>query len=180
MRKVEKIGEYTRTTQPLISYKDTVADCFDLARLYWKDLLLFTHWGKPLKDLTLLEFYEFVKSIQYVRDPEKKEHTSRPKILLENANKNYPFDCDDRSILSLSFFLLQNSLYGKNYETRLVVTGRYENPRHIFVEFRDNDIIGSEWTPYDCTYPHNVFGKTLYLPQFRRVFYEKNHPVKKR
>lgn len=179
MQTVEKIGEYTRTTKPLISYKQTVADCFDLARLYWQDLLLFTANGKPLKDLSLIGFYEYVKSLQYVKDPDRKEHTSRPKILLERANTDHPFDCDDRSILALSFFILQNDLHEKNYKTRLTVTGRYEKPKHIYVEFKDESKIGSEWTPYDCTYPHNVFGKTLYVPQFKRVFYEENHRIQK-
>jgi hypothetical protein len=173
MRKIEKIGNYTQTTQPLQSYKETVANCFDLARLYWKDLLLFNANGIPLKDLSIREFYEYVKSLKYVKDPVNKEHVSRPRILLERANTNHPFDCDDRSILSLSFFHLQNNLYGKDYKTRLTVTGRYSNPKHIYAEYFEDGI----WKPYDCTYPHNIFNKTLYIPQFKRNFYENNHPV---
>ncbi|TGL12425.1 hypothetical protein [Leptospira meyeri] len=179
MRKIEKVGEYTRTRQPLLTYKQTVADCFDLARLYWKDLLLFKANGVPIEDLSIREFYEYIKSIRYVKDPDRKEHVSRPKILLERANTDHPFDCDDRSILSLSFFLLQNNLKGTKFKTRLTVTGRYGVPKHIYVEFKDENNLESQWSPYDCTYPWNNFGKTLYIPQFKRVFYEENHPVKK-
>ncbi len=181
MRK-EKVGEHTLTKQPLNSYKETVAHVFDLSRLYWKDLLEYKNVtfkvnGMLVKDLTPLQWFRYVQSLPYVKDPKRIEHVTRPGISLELAGTGHPLDCDDKSILSFSYFILQNEIKGYDYQKRAAVTGREDKPKHIYAEFKENRD-SKIWIPYDCTYPHNVFAKTLYIPGFKRVFYEENHKVK--
>ncbi|MCB1178472.1 MAG: hypothetical protein KDK36_12880 [Leptospiraceae bacterium] len=163
--------KYKLETYPLNDYRDTVKKIYWLSNKYFKDLLLPNKFNKSIPLMSEKEFFEFIKSLPYVKD--KEEFLNRPKISLELAGNGHYFDCDDRTILSLSFFKLKNHLLKRNkYDYQIVVTGRYDKPRHVFIEFKDNELTNSKWIPYDPTYPHNKYGEYLYNPGFIKKFKE--------
>jgi hypothetical protein len=159
---------YTLDKTEFHGYEQTVKEIYNLADKYYLDLMLPNKHNKKIELMTPKGFFEFIKSLPYVSD--KDEFLNRPKISLELAGTGHYFDCDDRTILSLSFFKLKNNLLRyPRYNVRVVVTGRYTKPAHVFIEYQDSKNT-TDWLPFDPTYPHNKFHKYLYKPGFYRAF----------
>lgn len=162
------------TSKPLNSYVDTVKQVFRLARDYHKDLLDPNKYKVRIASFNPKEFFEFIRSLPYVKDPKGIEFVNRPKISILLSGTTHPFDCDDRTVLSLSYFILRNTLnkiQGKEpeYQYRIVVVGRNQKPHHIYMEYKTEK---SNWIPFDPTYPHNEYGIEPFTPGYRKEFYE--------
>ncbi len=168
---------YKLTDKPLDSYVDTVEQVFRLARTYFLDLLDSNKFSKNIGSMEPKDFFNFVRSMEYIRDPRAIEFVNRPKISIALSGTGHPFDCDDRTVLSLSYFMLRNNLQkiqGKDqlYDYRVLVVGRNERPHHIYIEYKLKK--DPNWIPYDPTYPHNVYGMKPFTPGFLEIFYEKD------
>ncbi|MDF3822215.1 hypothetical protein P3G55_20090 [Leptospira sp. 96542] len=164
-----KVSEYV-----LKDYKQTIKEIFRLARSYHSDLLYFNE--KDLVSLTPKEFFEWLKSIEYIPDPDGIEVVQRPSILFDNIGTNKPFDCDDRTVLCLSYFHLQNkknAIFGNaTYDLKVCVIGRGSKPHHVHIEYKlENE---TEWKAFDPTYPRNVFNEFLFPPTYYECFFEKD------
>lgn len=171
------LGEYQQESKTFNDYRDTIKAIFKLSKNYFKDLLEPNKFNKNLNLMSEFDYYEFIKSLPYKED--FKEYVTRCKLLLSLAFTDHYFDCDDRSHLSLCKFELNNYLIGyPRYEFRLHVTGRYENPRHVFAAYRDTKSDSKKWIIFDCTYPYNVYGEYLYNPGYHRIFYYNNGVLK--
>lgn len=162
------------TTKPLTSYIDTVKQVFRLAETYFKDLLEFNSLLVKLASMEPEEFFKYIQAQQYVKDPPGIEFVNRPKISLLLSGTGHPFDCDDRTVLSLAYFMLRNYMSkitgGEEFfDYRVLVVGRNENPHHIYIEYKKKDSIN--WIPFDPTYPHNVYGVAPFSPGFIKIFY---------
>ncbi|TGN09772.1 hypothetical protein [Leptospira ilyithenensis] len=166
---------YKLTAKELIDYEETVSHVYRLARTWFTDLLDNNKFGIRLAALSPEEFFAFVRSQEYVKDPDRIEFLNRPRISIALAGTGHPFDCDDRTILSLSYFMLQNymnKIFGKPrlYDYRVLVVGRFADPHHIYIEYKKTDSI--KWIPFDPTYPHNEYGVAPFVPGFIRYFYD--------
>ncbi|XDD46371.1 hypothetical protein AB3N60_16960 [Leptospira sp. WS39.C2] len=163
------------TTKPLENYQETVKHVFRLAKEYATDLLEKNKFNILLSTLDPVEFYNFVREQTYVKDPLFIEFLNRPRVSIALSGTGHPFDCDDRTILSLSYFMLQNhieKLFGRprKYDYRVLVVGRNETPHHIYIEYKLTN--SDYWTPFDPTYPHNEYGKHPFPAGFSKYFYE--------
>lgn len=169
---------YKLTEVNLESYKQTIKEIFRLSRKYFMDLLEFTYEGKVLHCLSPKEFFDYIQNKEYVKDPQGIEFVNRPKISLLHAGSKHPFDCDDRTVLCLSYLMLVNEverIFGRSpkYEYRVLVVGRQDKPHHVYCEFREyNAFSWISWIPFDPTYPRNVFGKPLFDPGYKTIHYE--------
>lgn len=139
----------------LESYKQTVDDCRRIASVYRDDILPYI-----TEQTELFEWYSIVRSLPYVADPKGIETISRPQYTLLDS-WNGPRDCDDKTVLILSFTNL------RSIPARIIVCGQFATPHHIYPEVRLDDV----WVSADATYPErSVFGRRLYQEVFREVY----------
>ncbi|TGM28234.1 hypothetical protein [Leptospira levettii] len=162
------------TETVLKDFRQTIKEIFRLSRDYHTDLLYFDK--EDLIAKSPKEFFDWLQGIEYIADPDGIEVVQRPKILFDNIGTNRPFDCDDRTVLCLSYFILQNKMRKifsrPQYETRVCVIGRGERPHHVHIEYKlENE---TEWKAFDPTYPRNKFNEFLFVPGFYECFYEKD------
>ncbi|MCB1144488.1 MAG: hypothetical protein KDK54_19695 [Leptospiraceae bacterium] len=156
------------------NYKQTVKEIIRLSDSYWEDLLESNKYGFDFKNCDFPKFFYFIKSLPYVSDPKGIEHVSRPKISLENSGIKsiYPFDCDDRAVLTRSFCLLKNYQNCKNpygiIKPKVIVAGKNIRPHHVYISIDIPNILKD--FPIDPTYPKNQYGKTLFKELFREVY----------
>ncbi|KAB2929148.1 MAG: hypothetical protein F9K24_20705 [Leptonema illini] len=142
------------TIVDLESYKQTVDECRRIAREHRDDILPYLS-----SRTNLFDWYNVIRSLQYVADPVGLETISRPAYTLLRY-WNGPRDCDDKTVLILSFCYLHE------IPCRMIVCGQTPAPHHIYPEVKLN-----VWMPADATYPHrSVFGRRLYSEVFREVF----------
>lgn len=165
------LDDNLKTEQELKDYEQTVKEIIRLSNLYWKDLLEPNKHNFDFKKASFPEYFFFIRSLPYVSDPKKIEHVSRPKISLEKSGLNYPFDCDDRSVLTRSFVKLKNFLISGNPDfpiiSKVVCAGRSFRPHHVYVSIK----IGSVEIPVDPTYPKNEYAIKLFPEGFRKEFF---------
>ncbi|MDX1958369.1 MAG: hypothetical protein SFU98_07335 [Leptospiraceae bacterium] len=137
------------TIQPL-SYKATVAKIIRLAKGYREDVAEFSNF---------FQLYNYVRNLDYKRDPIGKEVVSRFRYTKDNS---YPIrDCDDKTVPLISF------AYHKKIPCRIAVCGVDDKPHHVYPEVKLADI----WLPADATYKDRcVFGKRLYNENYREIF----------
>lgn len=142
------------TINDLESYRQTVDECRRIAREHRDDILPYLS-----EETDLFAWYERIRSLPYVADPQGIETISRPRYTLKE-DWNGPRDCDDKTVLILSYCHL------KEIPCRIIVCGQTPAPHHIYPEVKLN-----VWMPADATYPHrSVFGRRLYTEVFREVF----------
>ncbi|MBK8393668.1 MAG: hypothetical protein IPL26_00235 [Leptospiraceae bacterium] len=152
--------KYNKQSRPLKSFEDTVKEIERLGKTYWTDLLLYPE----ICQMSPYDFFCFVKSLKYIADPKGEEYVTRPGHTLNFAlsgNGHY-FDCDDRTVLTISYFTLRNKLLDENNKMKIIVSGRNFRPHHVYC-----DVNG---LPFDPTYPYNVYQKVLFPEGFRREY----------
>lgn len=119
---------------------DTLKEIVRLSNTYKNDVVSYIEM-KPT------EFFNFVaKKIKYEADPEGMELVMRPAITLKRGKG----DCDDKTILCLSYFLLKKIPCGYS-----IVSSSNEKPFHHIFPFV---IIKGKFFDFDATYPENFVG----------------------
>ncbi|MEM7182115.1 MAG: hypothetical protein AAF518_14450 [Spirochaetota bacterium] len=155
----------TKVELQLTHYSQTVHWIFRFGYRYFKQLLQPNKFNVNIALLSPIEFFDFVQSKEYVKD--KGEHLSSPEISIDRAGTGHYFDCDDRAILAIAYFLMKNYLLGYDrYKIRVNVTGRAgkDRPHHVFIDYCDTKVDPEKWITFDPTYPRNVYGKHLFIP----------------
>lgn len=123
------------------SLQNTLFHVTRLAAQYNQDLDLF-------KDCSFKEFFNFVsKKIAYREDPKNMEFVSRPFFTIKMGYG----DCDDKTVLCLAFFIMQNISCGFS----IVASPGKTQVHHIFPFFIHND----KKIDYDATYPSGKIGE---------------------
>lgn len=118
--------------------ENTLKQIERLSIQYYTDLLVF-------KDLSLEEFFYVVsKRIYYEPDPPGLERVCRPLITLKLRSG----DCDDKTVMCLSFFILKNMSCGYS----IVRQANKNSFHHIFPFFLKHGAI----VDYDATYENSV------------------------
>ena len=161
------------TNTPLNHWKQTVEEIKRLSTNYYTDLLEPNKFNFDFINAKPKQAYEFIKDVLiYVPDPEGIEHVSRPRISLKyaNSNKNHPLDCDDKTVLMVSYYLLQNKLISndisKPYKIKIIVSGRGKQVHHVYPKLELN----GESFLMDATYPKNIFNQTLFPEKIKYEF----------
>jgi hypothetical protein len=102
-----------------------------------------------LADLSLGDFYDFVRKLPYKKDTKPIEIVGRPKFILEELNGNA--DCKKKAVLMASFLKINKIPY------RFI--GASSRPdgaiHHIYPEAR----MSGEWIHVDATYPRYRIGQ---------------------
>ena len=167
--------EYTYTKNLLIHYEQTLKEMKRLALRYWTDLLDPNKFNFDFYNSTLKQTHEFLKDrLQYISDPQGLEHLTRARYSLALANNgNYPLDCDDKSILFLSYLLLQNYKFSnsqqKPFEIYICVAGRNQKPHHVYPMIDLPGVLSGYRV--DPTYPKNELGQSLFPEKFFKKYH---------
>jgi len=127
-----KVSVYPKTANYVIGrLQDLIYD-------YYTDMEKYKHYS-------ILEMFDFIRTIPYEPDPPGDELIMRPSILLKRGRG----DCDDKTIMGCSYFKCKDIPTGFS-----LVSDRPEKPvHHIFTIFQNY----GKWYDFDATYPHNVF-----------------------
>jgi len=130
----------------LFNRSQTAKEMYRLIDKYWTDLKRFsvTVNKKPiaLTELTMQQFFDFVRRIPYQRDMKPIEVIARPKHLLKQAMAG--LDCKKKSILIGSY------LRGNNFNYRLIGSSNKKNKNihHVFPQV----LTRAGWQNLDATY----------------------------
>lgn len=131
----------------LFHRSQTAKEMYRLIEKYWTDLKRFSVTVNkrkiPLSDLSMQQFFDFVRRIPYQKDMKPIEVIARPKHLLSQAMAG--LDCKKKSILIGSF------LRGNNFNYRLIGSSNKKNKNihHVFPQvYKDKT-----WKNLDATYP---------------------------
>ena len=141
---------------PLKSKYRTVQEIKYAVDTFHGDLLNFP----GLLNMSLDQYYNYVKNIPYERDVESGEIVSRPIYLLTI----FPFlDCKKKAILLASFMLLK---FGKGSYRFVLSSSRPDGKiGHIFTQV----FINGSWYNADATYSKNVLGAKKKVTNFEIV-----------
>ena len=128
----------------LTSVNQTGRKMIQIIRKYANDI-------GDLAYLPLKEYFYYIATLPYYKDPLAVEFVQRPKYSLRDT----PFrDCDDKTILMASW------AYLNNFPCRIVAVGM-KRLSHVFSEFK----LDGMWITMDATYPHSQPGKSRYWPK---------------
>ena len=141
---------------PLESKYQTVREIKHAVKTYHKDLLNFP----KLANMSIPQFYNFVKQIPYTKDMPEAEIVSRPKYLLTIFRS---LDCKKKSILFASFMLLKQG--PGTFRFVLSSTRPDGKISHIFTQILSN----GKWINADATYSHNVLGSKKRVTNYEIV-----------
>lgn len=132
------------TIKNLNSRKQTVEEIKRLSTKYISDIL-------PVKDLSILKFFDFLKSLRYHQDVYPVEILRRPGEILKIKEA----DCKKKTILALSYAKINN------IPNRILTISTRKNRiiHHIFPQF----LIGGKWVNYDATYPNYKIAQTKFI-----------------
>jgi len=134
--------------EPLKDRHQTARRIKHLVEQFYTDLkLCFVQEGnryKPLSDLTLREFFNFVKNIPYRRDRKPYEIVARPYYVIKH--RALGMDCKKKAVACGAFLRM------KNYKYRAIGSSSRPDKRvhHIYMEYYDPQ--DSKWKTYDATY----------------------------
>ncbi len=142
----------------LRSREQTAKDIYEIAKLFWSDLL-------PFQDWTLSEFYDYVHSIPFVNDSIYSDHIDdyevlpRPLYLLDS--EQFPeIDCKKKTILFAAFAEMQGWTY--------ILTAASEHhgvePHHVYMLLWT----GEDWQPVDANLPEYY----LFKPKYENIAIE--------
>ena len=133
-----------RKEEPLYNKEQTADKIKSFTDKYYYDIEQYTINSKRPSQLTLPEFFNFVKNIPYKRDTSPIEVVSRPLYSIKFRNKG--LDCKKKSILMASYCILHSIKF------RFCGSSTRPDKRihHIFIQvFLDN-----QWKFADATYSH--------------------------
>lgn len=101
----------------------------------------------PLLDLSLEDFFNYVRKLPYKRDEKPIEKIARPKYIIENALSGNGIDCKKKAILISSFLKARKMPY------RLIASSNQQDKRihHVFPQVK----IKNTWLNCDATYNHD-------------------------
>lgn len=145
--------KYSLKISNLTDITQTIKEMFRLAIQYKDDL-------EPFRNLNLYQFYNFLKNkVKYVKDPEFIEKLQRPLLTIL-----YGGDCDDKTIVAMSYFELKNLKY------RLAIADYGKGFEHIYAEVYLN-VRG--YIPFDATcYVCDMGAERKYVN--KKVFYKED------
>ena len=131
-------------TKSLKSVDQTGKKMIQIIKKYSQDLGALSH-------IPLLDFFNYVCTLPYYKDPLHVEFLQRPKHSLNST----PFrDCDDKTILMASW------CYQNRFPCKLVAVG-IKRLSHVYPEIYFN----GDWFPIDATYPENKPFETRHYPK---------------
>lgn len=129
----------------LLNRKQTSSEIHRLGKIYSGDI-------GELKNLSIYDFFYFVRAIPYKKDKKPIEILKRPKFIL--SEKKNGLDCKKKCILMVAYAFQNNITY------RLIgmSTRKDKVLHHIFPQF----LISGNWSNVDATYPnYNIFDKKI-------------------
>lgn len=133
------------TREPLAAKEQTAARIKDLIDKYYTDLDICFLSGVPLSELSLPQYFNFVKNIPYRRDKQPIEIIARPYHCIKY--RDLGLDCKKKSILMGAFAKVNRIPY------RFIGSSRRPDKKvhHIFPQVK----IEGVWRNIDATYPQN-------------------------
>lgn len=148
------------------SYHGTVEKMIKTIEAHAGDLKNFvdSKSGRSLDELSLQEFFDYVKSMPYRRDPAGNEIIPRPAFIIKFAPE-YGRDCKKQSILIGAWAKL-NDL---PYRLKVVSRNKRRKMHHIYPEIK----INGKWLTADATY-HNMLLDAHYQNTNEKTFYVKS------
>lgn len=143
-------------TWPLHDKERTVKEIKYAVKNYSGDLKRFP----DLLNMSIQEYYNYVKNIPYSRDVKSAEIVSRPLYLLTV----FPaLDCKKKSILMASFMLLK---FGPDSFRYVLSSNRPDGAiGHIFTQIFN----GQKWINADATYNYNRLGAPKKVTNYQIV-----------
>lgn len=136
--------------EPLRDRLQTARRIKHLCEEFYLDLTKATFYrnGKKqnLSDLTLPQFFHFVKNIPYRKDPSPREIVARPYYLIKH--RALGLDCKKKGALICAYLRI------KNYKYRAIGSSNRPDKKihHIYFELYDH--VEKKWKPVDATYSH--------------------------
>lgn len=139
--KVKKSYLYDKEQTADSMYRLARNYCNDLKRLYSYDALKY----RKLSDLSLMEFFNLVKSIPFKKDKKPIEKTYRPYISLTIGHEG--LDCKKKHILMGAFCECNNIPW------RIIASSSRPDKKlhHVYIEIK----LKKGWVPVDATYRKN-------------------------
>jgi hypothetical protein len=141
------------TQEPLIDKKQTAEKIKSLVKKYADDLKIITleEYDTTLDNLTIEEYFDFVKSIPYRKDTTPVEVVSRPYYICKY--KYLGMDCKKKAVLMASWCACNNIKY------RFIGSSKRPDKKvhHIYVQA----FLDSRWENIDATYDYY----SLYEPK---------------
>ncbi len=150
--------------EPLKNKAQTARRIKHLIEQFYTDLkLCFVQDGNrliPLSDITLKQYFNFVKNIPYRRDPKPFEIVARPYYILKHRALGH--DCKKKAVLVGAYLRM------KNYKYRAIGASSRPDKKvhHIYLELFDKK--SGQWLPVDATYNHYK----LFEPKTQETFRE--------
>jgi hypothetical protein len=131
--------------QPLHSKYQTGKRMYQLVDKTAEDLKTIYFAGKPLCDISLFDYFRFIRTIPYRRDPRPREIIARPAHLLKYRNAG--LDCKKKAILLAAYAKMNGIKY------RFIASSRRPDKRihHVYPEME----ISNRMIDTDATYPEN-------------------------
>lgn len=133
------------TRQPLQDKSQTAKKMYSIVRDTANDLKNVKICGTPAANLCLKDFFQYVRTIPYRRDPRPREIIARPKHLLKYRESG--LDCKKKAILMGTWATVNNIPF------RFVATSKTPDKRihHVFPQL----LISGRFIDTDATYPTN-------------------------
>lgn len=135
--------------EPLKDKAQTVNRIFQLAKKFSGDLdsIYINKGGRPfpVSDLSLVDFYKFVKSIPYQRDEKPIEIVARPKIIIDRYLEGEGRDCKKAAVLMGAYF----ERHDIPWRIATVSTRSDKKIHHVFPQVK----INGQFLNADATYP---------------------------
>ena len=148
------------TERNLISFKQTILEMVRLCKAYYSDL------GRWI-DASFPAFYNYVKKIPYIPDPENIEALSRPKYLLNGQCRWC--DCDDKSIL-IGSWCFANKV---PFEFNIMSSRPDRYPHHVYTSVLIPNLLRGNlgFVPADAIYSRMQIGKYMEPPTYIKTMY---------
>jgi hypothetical protein len=136
--------------EPLDDKEQTGRRMYALARRFHRDLdTIYLQRGRkvtPLSELSLHDYFNFVRRLPYRRDVAPFEVVMRPRSII--ANSMGGIDCKKKGTLLLAYLY---GKYGRQYPTRLISVSTRPDGKihHVFPQI----YVSGKWRNLDATYP---------------------------
>lgn len=147
-----------KTVAQLKSVQQTVNEMVRLGVTYRNDVAQFG-------SMSLTEFYNLLRELEYHPDPEGRETLMRPAYTLMPITANIRIaqagDCDDKAICVIAYCALNR------IPCRVVVASSkpHKKPHHVFCDV----FYGGKWVSFDPTYTWCNFGIDMRPYTLRKV-----------